>query len=727
MPISTESRTAKIQSIIESRKPIAQKTAETINKLNNLKNLLEKFARFLPIVLEKEIPAENKTKIEELQNSLKKFTDEHIPKYSTEIAQIERRFSRPTLNIGVVGNARQGKSTFLQALTGLSSNEIPSAPDGHCTGAPSIIINNPETFADIEFYGEKEFMQEVIFPYYTKLDLTPQPDSFSSFANTPIPNPTKEFNATKKELYKKLIDRQQHCQKYRKYLNQPPCRINKEQIREYIAQQDKDKKLLSNWIAVKMATIYCPFKIPDAGKISVCDTPGLGDFVCGAEENLIRNIADNLDAIILLKLVPDGGIVKPEDTQLYDLIPKAIPEFSPKDWSHFIINRKNSDENSSINYFEEQLKASAINVRRIITVDVSCAQDVLTSFDQILDDIKNNQQSLDETLYNKRFENIKTLVSNLNEYVEKVKDSLPKTVAGVGVPGKFDKMFIARWSKTETGLESINKKYQERCNTEDVEFVQKLEEIENYLLHNYDFSSKLKESDAFGAEICQYFGNKFHELRIDLATAFDQLDKGLDKIILKVRQEVCDVFQHADQGGLENIFDVDLKIDTRKWLLKLADQIREIDGGEKIAQTIQYFADASFSFRNHLLYRIRKNIDPLGRNDDFAILPQDTFEMAYEKARMAWEKAASDCCAALQSLAKEPNRAISAFVEDFCDGVLRTGGYEEAKSVWRNFYEPYRADIWTDEYAAFEENTKLRDTWNKYIKELSDAVEQLKS
>jgi GTPase Era involved in 16S rRNA processing len=162
-----------------------------------------------------------------------------------------------------------------------------------------------------------------------------------------------------------------------------------------------------------MATIYCPFNVTDAGKISVCDTPGLGDFVCGAEENLVRNIADNLDAVMLLKRVPDGGIVKPEDTEIYDLIYKAIPEFSPKDWSYFIINKKESDKDNSIAYFENQLKESEVRVRRIIIVDASRSQEVLTSFDQILNDIRDNQSVLDNALYSKRFENVKILIGNI--------------------------------------------------------------------------------------------------------------------------------------------------------------------------------------------------------------------------------------------------------------------------------------------------------------------------
>jgi hypothetical protein len=61
-----------------------------------------------------------------------------------EVRQMAKRFNRNRLQIGVLGRARQGKSTKLQCLTGLSSNVIPAGNSSHCTGARSIIINDPE-------------------------------------------------------------------------------------------------------------------------------------------------------------------------------------------------------------------------------------------------------------------------------------------------------------------------------------------------------------------------------------------------------------------------------------------------------------------------------------------------------------------------------------------------------------------------------------------------------
>jgi ribosome biogenesis GTPase A len=159
MSISTESRPAKIQGIIESRKPITEKTANTVKQLNAVKSSLESFDNFLSFVIKKDALDEDVAKVDKLRSVLKRIVDTDILNRYTELTNLERRFSRTTLNIGVVGNARQGKSTFLQKLTGLSNDEIPSAADGHCTGAPSIVINDFDTYADIEFYTENEFME----------------------------------------------------------------------------------------------------------------------------------------------------------------------------------------------------------------------------------------------------------------------------------------------------------------------------------------------------------------------------------------------------------------------------------------------------------------------------------------------------------------------------------------------------------------------------------------
>ncbi len=85
-----------------------------------------------------------------------------------------QRLNRDTINIGVVGLARQGKSTFLQNVAGLTNEEdediIPSSDRLHFTTVKSNIYHHEgETFAKVYFHSESSFIQEVIRPYYQEL------------------------------------------------------------------------------------------------------------------------------------------------------------------------------------------------------------------------------------------------------------------------------------------------------------------------------------------------------------------------------------------------------------------------------------------------------------------------------------------------------------------------------------------------------------------------------
>ena len=56
---------------------------------------------------------------------------------------VEARFSRDTVNIGVSGSARVGKSTLLQSVSGLSDQQIPTGRDIPVTAVRSRIYHSP--------------------------------------------------------------------------------------------------------------------------------------------------------------------------------------------------------------------------------------------------------------------------------------------------------------------------------------------------------------------------------------------------------------------------------------------------------------------------------------------------------------------------------------------------------------------------------------------------------
>ena len=89
-----------------------------------------------------------------------------IEQEQKQLAQLNERFLRQTINIGVVGRARQGKSRLLQSISGLGNSVIPDGNGSHCTGAVSRLIYRPnQTTADVHFYSRTEFFEDMILPY----------------------------------------------------------------------------------------------------------------------------------------------------------------------------------------------------------------------------------------------------------------------------------------------------------------------------------------------------------------------------------------------------------------------------------------------------------------------------------------------------------------------------------------------------------------------------------
>ncbi|NET50780.1 MAG: hypothetical protein F6K09_19235, partial [Merismopedia sp. SIO2A8] len=346
-------RTVRIASIIEQRQPLAEKIAGVEALLSSLYKALRQLEEHRNQLLVRLDDQNARGRLQEIDFSTISLG---ITAELEALGKLRVRFCRDTLNIGVVGRARQGKSRLLQSLTGLTAAEIPDGDRQHCTGVRSTIHHNQsvETYGEVWFHSERSFLEEVIAPYYQKLRLGTLPITLTEFATVPLPPLPSELPgyAEPGAMYEHLSRYHAHLEQYQSLLKEPsPRRIAREQIREYVAQDTPDgQRVFFNYLAVQEVKIVCKFPNSDIGQIALVDMPGLGDTGLGDEERLVKTLGQEVDAVLFIRMPKSSGDYWADvDVRLYDTARAALVDLPIEQWSFMILNRTGADSKNGDN------------------------------------------------------------------------------------------------------------------------------------------------------------------------------------------------------------------------------------------------------------------------------------------------------------------------------------------------------------------------------------------
>ena len=105
---------------------------------------------------------------------------------------LEARLARDTVNIGVSGQARVGKSTLLQSVSGLGDDQIPTGQALPVTAVRSRIFHAPDLRrATLRLHSFDTFVTDVIAPYHAELDIAGLPGTPEEFRHWPYPKPSQ--------------------------------------------------------------------------------------------------------------------------------------------------------------------------------------------------------------------------------------------------------------------------------------------------------------------------------------------------------------------------------------------------------------------------------------------------------------------------------------------------------------------------------------------------------
>jgi hypothetical protein len=683
------------------------------------------------------------------------------------------RLSRPTLNIGVVGRMRQGKSTFLQRLSGLTDGEIPARKGGACTAVRSKIYHHEgDTNASVTFHSEDSFLQDVIRPYYKALGFANPPSSLDVFVSASLPmEPT---GATLQTMYGHLKDDyQKNLQHYRNFLKDSSPRtidIPKEHIPTYVIQQRDGRNRLTtfNHLAVREVTIQCRFKQSGVNKLGLVDVPGLGDTRLGDSELILETLGREVDAVLFLRRPDSMGYQwEQDDLDLYDLAAQALPNLAAR--SFMLMNHQRVDGDNFEACQEMQRDLGKIKVVDCFIADCDNAQAASDVLDQVLQYLDREIVNLEEQQAKICQASLLTLQENLDKELRRV-DS---TSSAVDKEYHLFRLLFDEFMRDfSNGLRDLVEELELEKENEDADFkksvikvladyernagVPSIEDIKNRRRHPICHGS-------YKATYCMFVA----ELKANLSQHFATLNDGLQEAANKLKARVTQTLQEKTKlGGLSSAKGADFLMEMIDLLaihrspleagfqqmVNFNVSCRELISTE-IQKDLEEILDPDDVMRRHELTEMAAraisavgavsatvggsalNLNPelieraVGAVEQFATVATDGFfeltdKAIHERLKVLNLQAMRQCEKTLQRWLSKPSGIRYAKATEFVDLVLDDKGIE---ATWDLFlWEPsIRNKVWK-EFAEFERLQALQATWLNAVQGLQNANQRQK-
>lgn len=719
MRMST-SRAEQIASIIESRRPLAERVGQVQVNLSRLATALT-FLEQQRDQLVRDGDAEMSGRLRDVDFST---LQRKIAAEQDSLEKLKRRFVRDTLNIGVIGRARQGKSRLLQSLSGLTATEIPDGDRQHCTGVRSTIYHNPNVtpYGEVWFYTERTFLDEVIAPYYLQLDLGTPPDTLADFAARPLPEPSTDDTILQAK-YQHLCRYRDNIEHYRHLLSTPsPRRIAPAEIRAYVAQDTPDgKRIYFNYLAVREVRIVCTFPSNDVGRVAMIDLPGLGDTGIGDQERLVRTLSDDVDVVLFVRMPRSiGDHWSDVDVQLYNLARLALTELPLDRWSFMLLNRtgkqsKNGDNGANCRDLQETLDSIGyMKFVECMASDCSNPADINRIVLQtVLDYLADHMPILDQRYALACQDRLRSLQQETHAELEKARGALGSAPSQASEFPLFKRLFDEVWDNLTTGLDLLLKELKDRRDEENPIFQAAVEQALDTARTDTGVPT-LEEIEtrghAMGGLRIGYL-MFLNELRTHITRQFMELDDSLKRAIEEVKERVAPVLiQQGRLGRLTSARGV-------HFLRAMADLMPE--NLHQIRTAFYTLADFELSYRGFIQYRIRRNLDGLAPDEgNLPLSDRPSAQEILEYLRSLHRETLYRVRIALRNWLADPNAAAFAMVEEFTDQILRA---RDARSEWELFYYEVRAEIWSSEFQKFGERSRIRRQWHEAIQRAADA------
>lgn len=667
--------------------------------------------------------------------------------------ELKKRFSREYVNIAVVGTARQGKSMFLQSISGLDDKCIPAFYADHCTGTGSIICNgdSDSPTAYITFKTESDIIVEVQ-EYLNRI--TDGQYRINSLNDIPklnkediekLKKDTKVGKAKAEILIDTLFNR--YVKPFNEWCGllgrEPETVTSENEIMKYVAQfnADKNNTIIERYykfVAVKQAIINRRFLYQDAGKIRMIDTEGLGVVTTNTESNMMNTINTESDGVVFL--MRPAKVQKPEEQEIeiFDRIRDRFEKRQMEKWFSVLVNHTGSSSpygdnydfaNGYYSYFDENnVLPAVLNAM----VDVSDREAVVNNFlEPFLKSLSANLVELDAMYLDDTRAQAERAYAAYDAFCSSLNNIANKRFRSANSD--------TLWFASQKVEDTINRKLitalyhlieQKGKNRDKPCYVLKdqIEVIVDDLMGMIPSEEEIEDlcNSYGGTPYAIIYANYLDKIRNRLTKQFIEVDTSLEQLLHEFKVQVAKCILDEDGGSLggtvvlanegENPYEA---------LLRYSREKLDPDEYPQLSGAFEFIFEFEFSVRGFLMSKLRTILYPISRANPNLLSHLD-FTEGEGKAQsiryylmIALDMIQSEMNKKeFKSFFTTPNETIFAVGDEFVDRVCYSEG---AMDEWRKLYYENVSRIWGKELAQNAANSEKISQWMSNIEQIQTA------
>jgi hypothetical protein len=645
------------------------------------------------------------------------------------------RFSRPTINIGVSGKARVGKSTLLQSISGLGDGQIPTGKGLPVTAVRSRIRHSSGVErAVLSLHTFDTFAADVLAPHHAQLGLPGLPTTVDEFASWSYPTTGDPGDPpSHATLLKRLRDMQAALPSYRGDLVGGERELGLDELRPYVAYPTNEeladpRRVVRRYLAVRDLRIECRFPHTRVEQLSVVDLPGLGEVAVGADAHHVEGLQNEVDAVLLVKrAMGDEAYWGEADARALDLLDIARGFVAKRDFVLLVLNQGGVDpvmaETLRDDVNREVNMGRADRYFRVLETDAADPADVHRRvLAPVLEHLAARLPAMDAEVLEATRAGAQAVADGIALLVADLDGVLGRVRAATGSAAEdLDRRARRLRQDVAAGLQALVARLREQARdaAEDPEYVATVERAyaatREWITGGLgvgedawrDEGLRRMRVDSFSGG---YAGEELNRVRVEISDSFERIDGFFTERVEKLWTDVAQVLA-AELGDLLAEPGTDLgqgPVGTgRDALDRLSDLL---DAAQppcpRLRRAVRTLRGIRLDYRSQLHPRVRSELDGLAlelpdpqtgqlRTQITVPISEAGADQLYRFVLRMAEQAAYLTQKALLREAVTPALVLHAAAEQFEDTVIRSG---ESEVEFRRLADAYKNDIWPGVY-----------------------------